>query len=201
MSVDFELLSSEVVTGPSNDKAKGACLECGKTLTINANGDIRAHKCVNDVASSPKATVSNKRSKKMPPSVKKLGVNLVASGVELGATTLVVKATELPSSQVEHVTELPDPNVMIGPFLEFLWPQMPKGAQRVLTSLADESDLILAAIAWWGYGSRLKRFTQDNAVTTTKGNDNGQVSGPNDEVGGSVAFLPFTPDAVSGEAF
>jgi hypothetical protein len=74
----------------------------------------------------------------------------------------------------------------------------------MIKSLADESDLIMAAMAWYEYGNKLKKWGQarvDNSVQVEKpmrGYSGGeQVS---DAINGDTAgdaYRAFTPDPVS----
>jgi hypothetical protein len=102
--------------------------------------------------------------------------------------------------------DLPDADVMIGPILDAIWPRMPKEAQRVIKVVADESDLLVAAMAWWEYGTNLRKWADakqallENEATPTRGYQDEPVSFTSNGDGVIGPIQPFTPDPV-GDAF
>jgi hypothetical protein len=184
---------------------KSVCPDCGKLLTVTAAGNIRKHKCVNDVStgttthSGPTTRAARPRT---PTSVRNLSVAVIASGVEYSAAASVskwagCKPSEVPADLGENA------GIMIGPILDAIWPRLPRRAQKVIKSLADESDLLVAAMAWWEYGTKLKKWGQDrqafnHPVEASRGYSGGEqvhesLNGDDD----GEPWRPFAPDTLS----
>jgi hypothetical protein len=94
---------------------------------------------------------------------------------------------------------------MVGPILDAIWPRLPKQAQRTIKIIADESDLLLAAMAWWEYGTGLKKWAESKKVLTestatpSRGYQDEPVSFTSNGDGSTGGpFESFTPDSVSG---
>jgi hypothetical protein len=187
---------------------KSTCPDCGKLLTITAAGELRKHKCVNDISTADsgggshhKATVKRPRT---PSTVRNLGVAIIGAGVEYGTAASLSRWVDC------HPSEVPadlgdDADVMIGPVLDAIWPRVPKRGQRIIKALADESDLIMCGMAWWEWGKNLKEWgdryiaTREKAETETptRGFQDGeQIPGPVIGNGPAGPFEPFTPNAV-----
>jgi hypothetical protein len=205
---DFEGLEvtavSDDVVVENDTPGKGVCPDCGKLLTITSEGVLRKHKCVNDISTAGKggshhAGARAKRAR-TPSSVRNLGVAVIAGGVEYAAAASVSRWVECPPSEVP--SDLPDADVMIGPILDAIWPRMPKEAQRVIKVVADESDLLVAAMAWWEYGTGLRKWADskwvlvENEATPTRGYADEPVSFPTNGDGVLGPLEPFTPNAV-----
>ena len=187
-----------VPAGPvvSEDGAqRGSCPDCGKLLTITASGNLRSHKCINDVQSTPTASgAKGSKRGKTPKQVRKLGVAGIASAVEWMTAETVARSIPCKPSEVTAADLGDSADIMIGPFLDLLWPRMPKGAQKAIASLADETDLLLAAFAWAEWGRNLKAWTE--AARAEKERTHGPVPGQADQGGvpGVLGLVPFAPD-------
>jgi len=198
----------EVVTLEATDSApdgKGVCPDCGKVLTITQAGKLRSHTCVNDVAQPRASRGATKGKGRIPASVRSLGVAGIAAGVEYASASAVVQRTKCPVETAEKVVDMgADADVMIGPFLDLLWPRIPKSAQKALTSLADEKLLIAAGFAWLTWGRNIKAFVDAETTRQSEGEFYGPVSGATHQGPGSglglvqpVAFVPDSPSAAS----
>lgn len=206
-SLEVTPVNDEIVVEDSIP-GKELCPDCGKLLSITAAGTLRKHKCVNNISAGGtpvKGTGGNSRAprNRTPASVRNLSVAVLAAGVEYTAAASVSRWAGCEPREVP--TDLGDnADVMIGPVLDALWPRLPRRAQRLIKSLADESDLILAALAWWEYGRGLKAWATARAAmnesreTSTRGYQNGeQVSESINGNGIQNPYGAFTPDSVS----
>jgi hypothetical protein len=152
------------------------CSECGKVLKLKADGTVRAHKCTATETVTSVATVKPKAvrrgRKAMPDQVRRLGVAAAGAGIEWSTEKYVTRITDLPVPTLDDgrkLTELPDPDGMIGPFLNTLWPQIPAGGQKVIAEIAGHEDLIGAVFAWLAYMQQLRSYV--DAVTERKTED------------------------------
>lgn len=180
---------------------KGTCPDCNKLLTVTSEGVLRKHKCINDISTTDSSRTGPKGKRaRTPASVRNLGVAVIAGGVEYGVAASVSRWAECPPREVP--AELPDADVMIGPILDAIWPRMPKGAQKVIKVIADESDLLVAAMAWWEYGTKLKAWGEakkalvENEATPTRGYQDEPIQYAANGQGDSGAFEPFAPNPV-----
>ena len=199
---------NDEVSVENGTPGKAACPDCGKLLTITAAGELRKHKCVNDV---PTGGVGNGQGShgpkakrpRTPSTVRNLGVALIGAGVEYGTAASMSRWVEC------HPSEVPadlgdDAEIMIGPILDAVWPRLPKRGQQIIKSLADESDLIIAAMAWYEWGKALRewgnRYIETKEAqqekTPSRGYQDGeQISGSFDGAGSTGPFEPATPNA------
>jgi hypothetical protein len=200
---------NDEVSPEGGTPGKAACPDCNKLLTITAAGELRKHKCVNDIPTT-RTGASHKgpaaKRPRTPSSVRNLGVALIGAGVEYTAAASVSRWVECPASEVPADLG-DDADIMIGPVLDAIWPRLPKRGQRVIKALADESDLIMAAMAWYEWGRTLKTWgdrhiaTKAAAEKPTRGFTDGvQISESLNGDGGPLlgSLTPFTPDTVSG---
>src|SRR5882672_2833401 len=157
-----------LLEGPEEtvDDGKGACSDCGKRFKLKANGEVRAHNCdgTRSVAVNAKPvgsrTAKRTRSKGAPPSVRRMGVALLGAGIETMASVSVATYVPMPRSEIpEPVTTLPDADAMIGPVLDRLWPEVPKGMQGLLQRLAEQEDLIAAMFLWIQWSKTVKDYS------------------------------------------
>jgi hypothetical protein len=80
---------------------------------------------------------------------------------------------------------------------------MPKEAQRAIKVVADESDLLVAAMAWWEYGTGLRKWAEskkvlvENEAIPTRGYTDEPVSFTSNGDGFPRPLQPFTPDTIS----
>jgi len=211
MSEDFEGIEvtavSDEVSPEGGTPGKAACPDCGKLLTITAAGELRKHKCVNDISTATPshhkgATVKRPRT---PSTVRNLGVALIGAGVEYTTAASVSRWVEC--KPVEVPADLgDDADIMIGPILDAIWPRLPKRGQRIIKALADESDLIMAAMAWYEWGKNLKawgdnyiavKVAQTEKVPTRGYQDGIQIQESLNGVGAAGPLQPFSPDTVS----
>jgi hypothetical protein len=164
-----------------DDDGKIDCDACGGRFTKNRDGSIRRHKCADGITtvSNVKGTrVSRKGGKKhAPDAVRKLGVAVIASGVEWSADAVISRA--VPCEPADVPSELPDADAMVGPIVDALWPQIPPAAQSALIRIADQSDLIACVFMWMEYGRTLKVWTETarNARIEQEKANNGSIRG------------------------
>ena len=155
------------------------CPQCGKSVTVNPSGALRKHQCVSADGTvtevkgkAPKATRATKR--QAPAKVRQLGVAVLGTGIEWGAEKFVMSVTDEPvpvigtddTGEARKLTDLPDADVMIAPFINLLWPQLPPAVQRTIASMAEHEDVIAAMFAWLEWGQQIKRYT--DALTEEK---------------------------------
>jgi hypothetical protein len=196
---------SDDVSPENGTTGKGACPDCGKLLTITAAGELRKHKCVNDVPTTRNAQGSKAKRPRTPSTVRNLGVALIGAGVEYTTAASVSRWVECTPAEVPADLG-DDADIMIGPILDAIWPRLPKRGQQIIKSLADESDLIMCGMAWWDWGKALKQWGDMYTATKeaqlekapTRGyQDNVQIQGSPNGVGASGPLQPFSPDTVS----
>lgn len=148
---------------------KAECPHCSKWVTVTASGALRTHKCaegetpdgVRTVAAAPKPRVSKAAlGKKAPAQVRSLATSLIAGGVEFGTVGYMAKAIPCERKQIpEAVSDIPDADKMVGPFIELVWPTIPKGTQKVIAQLAEHEDIITALFLWAEYFGKVRAFT------------------------------------------
>jgi len=182
-------------------RQKATCPDCGKSITITAAGAMRQHKCITDIPSGGKSGSQQVRKRaRAPQSVRVLGVALLAEGIEFTAAMTVARyvpcsPSEVPADMGDHA------DTMVGPIIDGIWPQLPKGAQRTLKAIADESDLLAAFMGLYEYFSRLKTWAEQEQIKREdssppkRGYDDGQVS-PEAYGSGPIGIVPFSPDSV-----
>jgi len=202
---------------PAGRGERRECPECGKSLTVNADGSLRGHKCANGVTTvnrTKAATTSTRKRGKgkrladVPANVQRVGTAALASGIEWTARTSLASYIPCPREVIpSEVTDIPDAGAMVGPLVKFIFPQLPVKAQSLVTSICDNEELILCALAWWDYSQKLQKFgkaahaavleASKSHATTSQGVSNG-VQGP---VNGTSVFAgvePFSPESVAG---
>ena len=178
---------------PDDSDGKAECPECGGRFTRKKDGNIRSHKCADGITSvdSVKSTRVVRGKKAAPPKVRQLGVATIAAGVEWMSATSVARYVPCEPSQVP--AELPDADMMIGPVIDALWPQVPKGAQNAIIKIADNSDLIACLFAWIEYGRTLKGWADvQHAQVKAEEHSNAQSVSTAD-VPGNVIDFQFRP--------
>jgi hypothetical protein len=201
--LEISAVNDDVVV-ENDTPGKGVCPDCNKLLTITSEGVLRKHKCVNDISTATTAKDHGSRVKRprTPAAVRNLGVAVLAGGIEYATAASVSRWAECDPREVP--ADLGNQaDIMIGPFLDAAWPRIPKEAQRVIKTVADESDVLVAVMAWWEYGTNLRKWAEqkkvlvENEATPTKGYQDVPVSfSPNgDGIFGSIQG--FTPDPVS----
>jgi hypothetical protein len=187
---------------------KAPCPDCGEYYTVNANGTLRKHNCpgVITVSSSgsdekPKTRAKRGSAKKQAPDkVKTLGSALIASGAELAARQVFSRAVPCRPDQIpDAVIDVDNPKEMVGPIIDFLWPQLPPGAQKMITNFAEQEDLIYCCIAWWSWFQGLRKWTELAAKEVAAANKPtvGEVNNVPAQTLTSVStlggFEPFSP--------
>ena len=198
---------NDEVSVENGTPGKAACSDCGKLLTITAAGELRKHKCVNDIPTGGTTPAHGPKTKRprTPSTVRNLGVALIGAGVEYGTAASMSRWVEC------HPSEVPadlgdDADIMIGPILDAVWPRLPKRGQQIIKSLADESDLIIAAMAWYEWGKALREWGNgyiatkeaQQEKTPSRGYQDGeQISGSFVGAGATGPIDSFTPDTVS----
>lgn len=148
-----------------DDDGKAECPSCGKRYKVSANGSLRSHNCdgIRSVAAGTKPTrtgVPRKaRTKGAPPSVRRMGVALLGAGAETMAGISIATYVPMPRSDVpDEVVTLPDADLMIGPIIDRIFPELPKGAQAFVKMLSEQEDLIAAAFMWAAWSKQLKDY-------------------------------------------
>lgn len=171
---------------PESD-GKAACPECGGRFTVTKAGAIRQHKC-GGVQRVKNTSGKPRRAKRAgtPSTVRDLSVALIASSVEYVTAQAVGRS--IPCDPALVPADLPDADAMIGPLIELAWPQLPKRAQKVVTRIADESDLIAAALGWFEYQRTLSKWAAEQRALTAPA-----IPGESAPLA-SVHFPAFTPD-------
>jgi hypothetical protein len=130
-------------------------------------------------------------------------VALIGAGVEYTAAASVSRWVDCPPAIVPADLG-DDADIMIGPVLDAIWPRLPKRGQQIIKALADESDLIMAAMAWYEWGKALKAWGENYtlqkaaAEKPTRGFTDG-VTIPGSVIGDEPIdpYKPFAPDTIS----
>ena len=169
---DYPGQSSETHGGITADSdGKAECPGCGGRFKVTAKGEITGrHKCTGEPVTtvSQGATKSYKpRKGQAPAKVRQLGVATLGAGIEWGAEKFVSRATGDPvpilstsaNGDVVKLTDLPDADAMIGPFINLMWPQLPPAVQKTIAAFAEHEDVIAAVFAWLEWGQQIKRYT------------------------------------------
>lgn len=147
------------------------CPACGKTVSVTGKGELRAHKC--DPVNGPGASIvkaarsGSKRTVKRdaPPNVRKWGVIGGAYATEYGAESYVAAVTGADRREIpEDVTKLPDPDAMVGPLVDVLWPTIPASVQKYIEQLVNHDALIECGMHWWFYFKGLQAFGREYAL-------------------------------------
>jgi hypothetical protein len=206
MMTTFDLPSdvSESLDTTSEVDGKRECDKCGKSFKVNADGSLRSHNCNGVRTVKRSAPAKGKRGTKRlnvtPESVQRVGTAAVASGIEWTATQLLASYIQCDTSRIpSEVTAIPDADEMVGPFVKFTFPQLPKKAQDLVASVCDHEDMIVCLMAWWDWSQRLREFAtaakeaMDNEKRQT-GVSNG-IQGPvgNVVTGSFNGVQPFVP--------
>jgi len=175
---------------PIVEDGYGACPDCSKTLKLTASGGLRRHKCestgesVTEVPGVRAARVVKRRGKsEAPAKVRNLGVAVIAAGVEWSSDQIISRATEIAISDLPDELDLPDADAMIAPFINLMWPQIPKGAQKALLEIADHEDLVAACFAWFQWAQTLKQFTETVQASKREDSTDGRLEVPNAPTG------------------
>lgn len=157
--------SAEVV--PDGD-GKAVCPGCGGRFKVTADGKITGqHKCpgvrtVSGGSKSPTRRAGKGKLDLPPETVRELMRALIGAGAEYAAVGVVARYVPMAAGDVpDEVVNLPDDKAMIDPVLNAAWPQIPKKAQKVITRIADEKDLLAAAFLWWEWSRDLRRFAEE----------------------------------------
>lgn len=174
------------------DDGKIECVDCGRYFTQKADGTVRSHKCEPGVETAtavarvkPRA-VKRRGKKAAPVEVRRWGVALGATAAESVSANIVARTIPCKSSDVP--SQLPDPDAMIGPFLDYVWPQLPAKAQNVIGAVVEQEDLITAAFLWYEWWKKLDTWAEEHKTTEPdKGADNEQT----DRLTARQEYLPF----------
>jgi len=171
------------------------CPTCGKSVRVRKDGTLGLHKC------EPKPNrgerflgISNTRPV-TPKKVRQFSIAIVATGVESGTAYLLARPFGVEPEQVP--TDLPDAEEMIGPLMDVVWPQIPKGAQNFLSTCADNSDLIACFLAWADWAKTLNSWVQEQRAFQKRLLNERNSSGTFDTTGTVDGFsgrvVPFSP--------
>lgn len=185
---------------PTTSDGKGICPDCGKSCSINRDGTLRSHKCVNEVGSARSASSRAKSHAKAPDSVHVITTALIAGGVEWGAAHALARSIPTDYATARRASDMGNnADDLVKPIVNAIWPELPKGTQKLLLRIADHSDLIACLFAWSDYVAELRSFAQSererqaaDTTPTTGGADHG-YQGPLDIPG--PGFEPFRPAA------
>lgn len=146
------------------------CPKCGKELNVTQQGKLRSHTCVNDV---PRTRGSKPKGKKGVPQIgpnsKKLMVAAIAGTTEWGVSRGVGRYVPCPPEAVP--SRIAEPDIMVTPLVEALWPALPAGLRQTIDTLADNTDLVLCALAWADYFRELRKWArvEHKAVLAARG--------------------------------
>jgi hypothetical protein len=136
------------------------CPKCDRTVKVTQAGKLYSHTCRKVEAPPRKVASQTEREKRRgaAPSraVREKCVLVLTGAIESGAELAISRYVPCPGSAVP--SEISEPEDMVGPLVDLLWPLLPKGAQRAVSLIADESDLIVMAIAWWEWGKTLQQW-------------------------------------------
>lgn len=168
-------------------EGRAVCPDCGRDFKVNADGSLRAHNCGDKKIRGTSKSKTAKRTKSVPESVQRVGTAAIASGVEFVAALTVASYIPCPREQVpSEVVTLPDSDAMVGPLVRAMWPQLPAKAQRLVASVCDHEDAILALLAWWEWFSKLQKFAQQAHKIVTEANAAQEVGKVSDGVQGQT---------------
>lgn len=192
---DFASILEEIDTAnTADDSSDGrmACPDCAKRVSITKAGKPRGHKCAPGGGAEPVTTVrkrgpSTRGKAAMPATVRRLGVAVTAAGVEWSADRLVTNSTGastpiLNAATGAKLTDLPDADMMIGPFLSLLWPSLPPAVQTTLARFSEHEDVIAALFMWAEYGQQIKRYVDAMEEQNKGAVKNVNVQSPSPEV-------------------
>jgi hypothetical protein len=196
---EWDALAGAEIVPTEREDGKRECPECHGVFTVTKAGEIRGHKCdgVRDVSDTGQPKGATRLSRKVAPkNVRKLAVDLISSGVEYGAEVQIAKYVPMErTASLAAAVELPDSDMMVGPIVELVWPTLPKGAQKAIKAIADQSDLIACALLWAEWSQTLRTFAREQRALVLAqqpggGVDNGQVKR---KAQGGTNVSPFTP--------
>jgi hypothetical protein len=131
------------------------CPDCGKKVTAKQNGELRSHKC------EPEHEQLSRPTKDRPSkNVRNLGIAVLAGGVEYVTSQGVSRYVPCHPSQVPADLG-PEAGLMVGPIIDLVWPSIPENAQKILTRIANENELMACFFAWARYFKRMQSFATD----------------------------------------
>lgn len=175
---------------------RAVCPDCGKDCSINRDGTLRSHKCVNEVPSARTASSRAKKTAKAPDSVHVITTALIAGTVEWGAAQTLARSIPTDYPTARRATDMGNnADDLVKPIVNAIWPELPPGAQKLLLRLADHSELIACLFAWSDYVANLRQFAADERArqeaTITPMRTGGEeygYQGPTDQ--GAPIFRP-----------
>lgn len=170
-----------------------ACPTCGKTLKVRKNGTLGAHKCEAPPTRGErlKNIVTGSRPV-TPKKVRNFTIAVTASGVESGVAHILARPFSADPDDVP--SDLPDPDGMIGPLIDTAWPQIPRGGQKFIETLADNSDLIACFLAWADYFQTLGKWTREQRAFQQMVQQERVNNGAYDATGEAFGrVVPFAP--------
>lgn len=173
------------------------CPDCGKNLTVTAAGEIRKHKCVAELGSTRSAGSRKRKSSRAPAAVRTLAIGAIDAGVSYGVSQAIGRYVPCDPNEVPNPGK-DDADERIGPLVDLLWPAIPAQAQQVISRIADESDLILCALAWADYFTTLRKWAREEHekraresrlnVVRMGGENNGEFQGPTATGGDPIRY-------------
>ena len=179
---------------------KIACPGCGKEYTVTAKGEIRSHNCVREIDGGNRAKPRGKgrggRSRTAVPS--NVYDFLVGAGedcTEFVTSRYVARAIPCDLELAKDATAIGriegGGDALFGPIIKALWPELPKGAQKTLTSIADHADLIACAFAWAEYTAMINGFVrQGREIVAETAMEGGVQNGPTESGFDGQPFVP-----------
>lgn len=216
MDNDFANLMAtvEIIDGPITDNApapdlvpgtRANCPSCDKELTVTQAGELRAHKCVREIDAGktrgkPRGKGRGGRSRSVPTNVYDFIVGIGEDATEWSASRYVARAVPCDLDIAKQAASLKridgGGDVLFGPIVNALWPELPKGAQKSLIAIADHADLIACAFAWAEYLANLRGFVEAaREVVETEGQEGGTNNGTSIPDHGQAGFR-FEPVVV-----
>lgn len=172
------------------------CEVCARRVRVRRDGTLSLHKC------EPKKERGNRLTnlpapKPAPKKVRDFSIAVLSWGIEEGTAHALGRITGADPSDVP--TELPDPDDMIGPPLDVIWPNIPDNAQAFIAMVADNSQLISCALAWGEWFSQLGKWTREvrayqrNLAAQEAHSGTAQFTGADDSGYAAGRVVPFSP--------
>lgn len=186
---------------------RAPCPVCAKELTVMKGGGFRQHTC--DPSQKPKnvpAAAINKGG--MSANARKFMVAGVAGTAQWGTAQAVSRYVPCPPQAVP--AQIPDANreIMVGPLVDSLWPALPESLKTTLEHLADNTDLILCALAWSDYFSAIRKWARQEHKNLADVRERMEAThgvappqAPSQTHKGTDATMEVDSGNVSGDAF
>ena len=140
------------------------CPECGKTVSVTKAGALRGHKCdaTGSVLVKTARSGARKTAKATPVNVKKWSIRGLTLLAEYSAESVIVSTTGADRKEIpDAVTALPNPDKMIGPVVDLIWPTIPPSVRNKIATLLEHDAMIEACMYWYMYSQTLKEWSDE----------------------------------------